>query len=166
MKSQPFIIFHLMMRPYDWDRDPWDWLGVRTENSNLKLDYVSLDGIHDGVRQRPSLRIVSIEPGLVEDPLRCSLIIRMDGEAVENTYEAVSYVWGSTDDRVPIRCKNGEPGDDYSYGWIMVTRNCAEVFRTLRRVDRPRHVWIDAISIDQDDNDDRGHFVRHERHEV
>jgi hypothetical protein len=59
-----------------------------------------------------------------------------------------------------MRCKNGEMGDDYSYGWISITKNCAEVFRTLRFVDKPRLVWIDAISIDQDDTDDRIHFVR------
>ncbi|KAF2114433.1 heterokaryon incompatibility protein-domain-containing protein [Lophiotrema nucula] len=161
------------MEPYDWDTDPWNWLEQRSEYSCLRLDYSTLDQARVyQERQRPVLRLVKIEPGFAQDPLRCTLTIpnsvslsaNSPNEERENSYEAISYVWGSTDDVVPIRCRTDETELEYSYSWIDITKNCAEVFRRLRLLNKPRYVWIDAISIDQADPVDRAHYVRRMHH--
>jgi hypothetical protein len=161
------------MLPYDWETDPWNWLEQRSEYSCLRVDYslVDRDRIY-GRRERPSLRLVRIEPSAAQDPLRCSLTLLNSKSLVAKgpdkekdiLYEAVSYVWGCTDDLVPVRCKTDELEVDYSYSWIAVTKNCAEVFRRLRLLNQTRYVWIDAISIDQADTADRAHYVRRMHH--
>ncbi|KAF2500860.1 hypothetical protein BU16DRAFT_260493 [Lophium mytilinum] len=161
------------MLPYDWETDPWNWLEHRSGYSCLRLDYSSLDWNRAyGERRRAGLRLVRIEPGAAQDPLRCSLI-SLDFESIvaegpdkekENAYEAISYVWGSTDDLVPVRCKTDGLELDFSYSWIAITKNCAEVIRHLRLLNKPRQVWIDAICIDQADAADRAHYVRRMHH--
>ena len=161
------------MLPYDWEADPWNWLEQRSEHSCLRVNYSLVDGDHQyGQRRRPGLRLVRIEPGTVQDPLRCclvlqdsnSLIVKGADEESNVPYEAVSYIWGSTDDLVPLRCKTDALEAEYSYSWIPITKNCAEVFRRLRLLNQTRYLWIDAISVDQADAADRAHYVRRMNH--
>lgn len=66
-------------------------------------------------------------------------------------YEALSYVWGSTETPINIQVE---------LSTIAVTQNLAEALPYLRYEDRPRTLWIDGICVDQQDLKERGHQVK------
>lgn len=70
------------------------------------------------------------------------------------SYEALSYTWGSAQDRVNVQI--GDNKDDI----LSVTKNLDVALHHLRLPDRPRVFWIDAICVDQDNLQERGHQVR------
>ncbi len=59
----------------------------------------------------------------------------------QNSYEALSYVWGSRFGTEPIRCDGKR---------LMVTPNCESALGYLRLKDKTRILWVDAICIDQE----------------
>lgn len=56
------------------------------------------------------------------------------------SYHAVSYVWGSSELEKCIRIGSRV---------LMVTNNCFQVLRSLRKANLPRFCWIDAVCINQ-----------------
>ncbi|PHH90341.1 hypothetical protein CDD83_3939 [Cordyceps sp. RAO-2017] len=66
-------------------------------------------------------------------------------------FEALSYTWGHPEpvDHVTV---NG--------GRLSIANNLSIALPYLRREDRDRILWIDAICIDQDDKKERGHQVQ------
>lgn len=66
-------------------------------------------------------------------------------------YEALSYVWGSTENLTDIKVGND---------CLAVTRNLAKALPYLRYKDKPRTLWIDAICVNQQDLKERGHQVK------
>jgi hypothetical protein len=46
-----------------------------------------------------------------------------------------------------------------SQGWLLVRSNLMSALRHLRYPDRPRHLWIDAICVNQDDDMEKGSQV-------
>jgi len=58
----------------------------------------------------------------------------------ECMYEAISYVWGESTNKVRIEC-NGEP--------LNITRNLAAALTRFRLPDRARALWADALCINQ-----------------
>ncbi|KAI1178515.1 heterokaryon incompatibility protein-domain-containing protein [Nemania sp. FL0916] len=102
------------------------------------------------------IRIIEVHPGESDEPIHITLHHeRFDaGDDVENriipSYEALSYVWGSreTQERVFI--------DGYT---IEITRNLAIALKHLRFRDKPRFMWIDALSINQSDEAEKGPCV-------
>lgn len=69
-------------------------------------------------------------------------------------YEAVSYAWGSPNFSSSI--KIGTSGADT----LAVTQNLADALRYLRYKDKPRVLWIDAVCVNQQELDERGHQVK------
>ncbi len=76
------------------------------------------------------------------------------------TFEALSYVWGDSSNRVPIRIDGRQ---------LLVTRNLAAAMRALSSrammgfgssPDYTRLIWIDAICIDQSNTSERNSQVR------
>ncbi|KAM0136390.1 hypothetical protein ACHAP3_004620 [Botrytis cinerea] len=61
-------------------------------------------------------------------------------------YEALSYCWGDASVKVPI-IVNGK--------MFPVTTNLFAALRKLRKTDSIRRIWIDAICINQDDNNEK-----------
>lgn len=61
-------------------------------------------------------------------------------------YEALSYVWGYRYPDQEVLCDGRA---------ILVTKNCLEALRYLRRKTEQRTVWVDAICIDQSSNLER-----------
>ncbi|CAG9987748.1 unnamed protein product [Clonostachys byssicola] len=61
-------------------------------------------------------------------------------------FEALSYTWGDPTDLLPIEA-NGET--------MQVTRNLATALTYLRNISSARHLWIDALCINQMDTDER-----------
>ncbi|KAL6690370.1 heterokaryon incompatibility domain-containing protein [Trichoderma pleuroticola] len=99
------------------------------------------------------IRLVSLLPGS-SDTIICELITADLDSAPR--YEALSYTWGNPLDRRTIYIKTTEYGDATEF---QVTSNCFTALRCLRLADRPRILWIDAVSIDQHNFLERNHQV-------
>lgn len=94
------------------------------------------------------IRILRLLPGEWTHPIQCSIYtVYM---STHPSYEALSYAWGDAADREPILV------DDHL---CEVTANLAAALRRLRRPDQERHLWVDAICINQADNDEKSHQV-------
>ncbi|KAI1064507.1 hypothetical protein LB506_007789 [Fusarium annulatum] len=65
-------------------------------------------------------------------------------------YEALSYAWGSSEDKATIRINETT---------LQVTKNLKEALTYLRHESKPRCLWIDAICINQSDVDERNSQV-------
>jgi hypothetical protein len=95
-----------------------------------------------------SIRLLQLSRGERDDPIQCYLFeVRLDNRPI---YEAVSYMWGDPSDKTLLNC-NDET--------ISVPRNLVEGLRMLRRPDRLRILWADAICINQKDVEERGSQV-------
>lgn len=99
------------------------------------------------------IRLLIVEPGATQDPVRCSLVkvnLLDDPE-----YEALSYTWAT------------ENGDDSlsqtvycgSTATLHVTKNCGAAIRRLRKPGLRRTLWIDALCIDQQNDAEKNHQV-------
>jgi hypothetical protein len=104
----------------------------------------------DGVE----IRLVTIQPGASSDDIWISLNMHHLAESGE-TYETLSYAWGSTDDPREVFVGEAPAGKNV----IKVTQNLEAALQHLRLEDDPRLMWIDALCINQGDNAERSHQV-------
>jgi hypothetical protein len=89
-------------------------------------------------------------PGDDEAELSCALsVASLDDDP---KYEAVSYVWGPTEDLGRISVALFEEG-------VLITKNLQSVLRSLRLSDRVRVLWVDALTINQEDLNERANQV-------
>ena len=122
------------------------------------------------------IRLMTILPGRFDD----DVFITMETVVLvkNNTpqYEALSYVWGSTENpgdisvkrrrrkrpkSLPLRSRSQRRRlEACSHGTISVTQNLATALPYLRKEDIPRVFWIDAICVNQQDRAERGHQVK------
>ena len=113
-------------------------------------------GAPDGNLYQPlptgeSIRLLRLQPGPRDELISCNLQPANFNDNLP-AYEALSYVWGSSSDTRSIICNGRE---------IAVTRNLRNALRRLRRRDSTRLIWVDAICINQRNDEERGHQVRH-----
>jgi hypothetical protein len=66
-------------------------------------------------------------------------------------YEALSYCWGEPDFDHALQCEDQT---------VLITQNLASALRHLRYPDAPRHLWIDALYICQDDAKEKSYQVQ------
>ncbi|KAK1751515.1 HET-domain-containing protein [Echria macrotheca] len=98
------------------------------------------------VRLRPNaqkletFRLVELLPGRPGDAIRCRL--QEVSTDTPTAYEAVSYCWGATQNKTTIECNSKR---------LRIPSSLAAALGGLRLRDRPRHLWADAICIDQSD---------------
>ena len=98
---------------------------------------------------KSQIRLVTIHPKDQESQqIKCDLEICSLDEKPH--YEALSYVWGDQSHPLEI------PLDGQVFH---VGLNLASALRSLRRADRPRRLWIDAICINQGDQEERSSQV-------
>ena len=81
----------------------------------------------------------------------CSLQTIKLETGVTKDYEALSYVWGTTDNPATITL-NGQPYN--------ITRNLEAALRRLRNAKKARYLWVDALAINQSSISERGRQVR------
>jgi Heterokaryon incompatibility protein (HET) len=74
-----------------------------------------------------------------------------DSEKAAHPYEALSYVWGDSDKRRSIFIDNQ---------YLAVTLNLYAALLRLRDHDIPRIVWVDAVCINQEDKQEKGHQIQ------
>ena len=118
---------HLMSHPHgrdDFLDAPRGWRGYK---------YHELPDRH--------IRLLSLLPGDGYSPIYCEIQVHKLDSASD--FEALSYHWGDSNPPAFIRLDGRS---------LQVTRNLKLALAYLRRKDRARLMWIDAICIDQSDN--------------
>ena len=122
------------------------------------------------------IRLMTLLPGQFEDDISITMKTVILTKTHNPHYEALSYVWGSKENPVDISVEARRPKRSKSYpmlgrrrrrrpkacslGTISVTQNLATALPYLRKRDRPRVFWIDAICVNQQDRAERGHQVK------
>ena len=126
------------------------------------------------------IRLISLLPGLFDSDIKVEIFYEKLSEQYQPDYEALSYVWGSTEDpeilSIAYRNQHGDrtsPGsvggsvaasvpepfsrdtDHPIYETLSITQNLSTALRYLRKPATNRVVWIDAICINQDDIQER-----------
>lgn len=105
-----------------------------------------------------SIRILSLLPGTGFAPLHCELhqadvpcIIRR-GVASGPAFEALSYAWGDSNLCQSLFCKNSA---------IKITQSLFDALIHLRHPEAARTLWVDAVCIDQENNDEKIEQIPH-----
>ncbi|PLB34246.1 HET-domain-containing protein [Aspergillus candidus] len=86
-----------------------------------------------------------------------------DDSPLSPSYEALSYVWGSSDMSAEVIIVSMSDLDELQ-GIVRITANLDAALRHLRFEDRPRTLWIDAICINQGDLNERSEQVQRMAH--
>lgn len=94
------------------------------------------------------IRVVRIKPANPREIIECELVTE---DIATAEYDALSYLWGTT--IFPYKIK--VDGNDF-----YVTYNLFSALRELRRPDRDRLIWIDALCINQSDDAEKSNQVR------
>jgi len=100
----------------------------------------------------PSFRLVRLFKGDDRSEIRCELFDAWADSNILIPYEALSYAWGSLHKTITIEV-NGCT--------LAVTSNLFSALLHLRDREQDRILWIDAISIDQQNKEERGHQVKY-----
>jgi hypothetical protein len=111
------------------------------------------------------LRLLILHPGKPSDEISCSLMT--DLWSCVSEFEAVSYVWGSSERPYKIKCNvatrvsrphilfpKAKPDKDMS-----VTASLKRLLERLRGEEGYRILWIDAICINQNSNEEKSSQV-------
>lgn len=104
---------------------------------------------YESLADHSSVRLLVVESGLPGTPLRCQL----QSTNLEQTgeYDAISYVWGTKESLGKVICQERI---------IWITKNLEDALQRVRHPDHSRVVWADAICIDQQNIQERGHQVK------
>lgn len=103
------------------------------------------------LRQARDIRILELRPAeAFDDRLQLSLKQVSLEDHDRHHFEAVSYVWGASRGEQEVLC------DDET---IRVTANCESLLRHLRLKTQARHLWVDALCINQSSTSDKNHQV-------
>jgi hypothetical protein len=87
---------------------------------------------------RREIRVASILPGRWSENVSCKLtVLSLDDNPM---YEALSYTWGDPLDKTPIFMESVT---------FLITKNLHWALRRLRHTDKTRHIWVDALCINQ-----------------
>lgn len=101
-----------------------------------------------------NIRIVQVQPGRRGSAIRCYLQTHSLRTSPDTRYMALSYVWSPTTHQSTIFL-NGRS--------FPVTRNLYSALQHIRHRNNRLSLWIDAICINQDDNQERGHQIAYMR---
>ncbi|OAX82345.1 hypothetical protein ACJ72_03304 [Emergomyces africanus] len=126
------------------------------EHSPQYSIYQPLPPIAPVGKSPPFTRLLLLNSGLPDEPLRGSLIIHaLDPDfAPILPYESLSYVWGTETEQTSIYI-DGQP--------IPIKPNLDSALRSLRLRAQSRRLWVDALCIDQSNTDERSRQVRYIR---
>ncbi|KAL8381119.1 hypothetical protein RB595_005414 [Gaeumannomyces hyphopodioides] len=101
---------------------------------------------------KKAIRLLCLLAGSYYDPIRCEMYMSLleEDQNVHIEYEALSYTWGSSETCETIYIE-GRP--------LQVTTNLHAALLCLRREGSGRFLWVDAICIDQANNQEKNHQV-------
>lgn len=115
------------------------------QKSKLRKNARVYAGSNLGLQQ---VRLLMLMPGQFNDPIEAILDV---GSWETSNYEALSYSWGNADLRNTMKV-NGQS--------FLVGKSLYVALRYLRSQGRVRTLWIDAICINQIDDEERSEQVR------
>ncbi|CAG9996467.1 unnamed protein product [Clonostachys byssicola] len=98
------------------------------------------------------IRLLRLRKGYHTDAIECEIFETSLDEADCIPYEALSYTWGFESEPAEVKL-NGE------VAWV--TWNLYMALSCLRLSDRDRLLWVDALCINQSNDQERGHQVSH-----
>ncbi|KAF4337340.1 heterokaryon incompatibility [Fusarium beomiforme] len=101
--------------------------------------------------EKPGFRLMRLERGQ-QSQLRCHLFQAYLDEEDLIPYAALSYVWGGQNTPHEILV-NGKT--------LWITESLYEALHRLRKPNKDRIFWVDALCIDQNNIKERGHQVNH-----
>ena len=122
--------------------------GLAAQESPPSLAPYRYTPLNDDLKE---IRLLNLQKGKFEEEIRISICTGRLFPENPPIYEALSYVWGSTDHMVDVRVDNNR---------LAITRNLAEALPYLRYKDKSRILWIDAICVNQQDLNERSRQVR------
>ena len=140
-------------QPLVSSNDPITQLADKLHESTIRARDIDpselVPHLYDPIQPKTQIRVLALHPGGGDEEISCSLeVARLDEPP---PYEALSYAWGDSKERYPIRCGNGS---------LEVTDNLYAALKRLRDVSSDRVLWIDAICINQQDGREKGHQVQ------
>ena len=109
----------------------------------------ALEYSHEALKYEQSIRLLVLQPASsAHAPLQCDLreVLLSD----EPVYEAISYTWGK-----PVFSKELA----LPTGSLKITESLFLALQRFRLGDRIRHLWADAVCINQGDNVEKGKQV-------
>ena len=109
-------------------------------------------------------RLARLLPGTGSDNICVDLTLEVSGDANTEPYEAVSYVWGSTSEPIEVTVNVIDAADDPAAGKrvtgrFLITQNLYSALHHLRHPNRGRALWVDALCINQADDDEKSEQV-------
>jgi hypothetical protein len=117
------------------------------------------------------IRLVQLHPGQGDEALACSFYeyaLHLS-ERGNGQYEAVSYSWGT--DRTTdclLYCDNHPRGppfppqpDNLNVGVLRITKSAEAVLQRFRKATEEVVLWLDAICLNQEDDDEKHYQLRH-----
>jgi hypothetical protein len=127
------------------------WVGAHKDRARLRAFLAATRG-RRGKRleyeelpngNTPTIRLLTLLPGRRFDEIEC----RLKPSGLDADYEALSYCWGDPKRLSPITCN----------GCVLeVTRNLKMALNDLRHPEQERVLWVDAVCINQENEDERG----------
>ncbi|KAH7084661.1 heterokaryon incompatibility protein-domain-containing protein [Paraphoma chrysanthemicola] len=104
---------------------------------------------HRPLSSRNSIRVLELQPGQPGDTLRGKLIeVRLSEDTI---FDALSYCWGEPKFDRHFIC------DDEKY---QITESLAIALEHIRKTEESLTIWIDQLSIDQNNVDERNNQVQ------
>lgn len=100
----------------------------------------------------PSIRLLQIHRGAFANDIKCTLFEAPLSEATVVPYKALSYAWGGTDHTSGPVLIVGK--------WeVDIKENLFVALRYIRREDEDVYLWVDALCINQDDEEEKSDQV-------
>jgi hypothetical protein len=126
-----------------------EWLEIQSLKRTHWSEGISVKEFrYDPLPSANTIRLIELLPGKEYITIECRVIQTYIDEAAE--FEALSYVWGDPCNKVGIFC-NGRS--------VKITRNLYRALQCFRLKSKPRRLWVDAISIDQSNLQERNSQV-------
>ncbi|PTB63800.1 HET-domain-containing protein [Trichoderma citrinoviride] len=110
--------------------------------------------VYQPIKEAKSVRFLILQPGSGSDPLIGGLQLgSLDAAELGELppYEAISYVWGTSDRLATLLCDGAV---------LPLTQSIRDALVRVRLPDRARRLWADQICINQDDVAERSQQVK------
>jgi hypothetical protein len=102
-------------------------------------------------RPKQQIRLLELLPGAQDQDIELNIHTMDFSPTSPPLYEALSYAWGEEAHTVPVRAGDNE--------YLAISPHLASGLKRLRYTDKPRFMWIDALSICQSRLEERGDQV-------
>lgn len=110
------------------------------------------ENLNEGLKE---IRLLTLHEGDVTADIEISIHTVCLNPDSPPVYEALSYVWGSEENQSDVKVQI-----EVGFGTLTVTWNLAQALTHLRYSDRPRVLWVDAICVNQQNEEERGLQVK------